>query len=235
MRLIICYSWRKFLLNLYLVLSLNFLYRPNYVPSKFAAVCSRHFSPGDFEPTAEFSKRTRLKTTAVPHPSSQFIPVSKTSGVIKAHKIKPSVLAKTFKVPKFTELKAKKMEINRSSAATSTSVIAKTIERPKVMAVGPSKVQRLVQEASSSDLKVPNADDTSELKKVLSDQQLTIHNLQFEKKQLVKERDELEKLLSDAEARNFELRDDLRQILKRGFSRVKDLKKEINSVLASNP
>ena len=127
------------------------------------------------------------------------------------------------------------MEINRSSAATSTSVIAKTIERPKVMAVGPSKIQRLAQEASSSDLKVPNADDTSELKKVLSDQQLTIHNLQFEKKQLVKERDELEKLLSDAEARNFELRDDLRQILKRGFSRVKDLKKQINSVLASNP
>ena len=127
------------------------------------------------------------------------------------------------------------MQINGLLSKTTGAVITKAIQHPKIVSIGPSKVQRPVLETALIDQEVQNPDDVSQLKQMLSDQQLTIHNLQFEKKQLGKERDELEKLLSDAEARNLELRDDLRQILRRGFSQVKDLKKEISSVLDSNP
>ena len=75
----------------------------------------------------------------------------------------------------------------------------------------------------------------SQMKQALADHQLTIHNLKFEKKQVVKERDDLERLLSDAEARNFELRDDINEVLQRSFSSIEDLKREIKSVLAANP
>ena len=72
----------------------------------------------------------------------------------------------------------------------------------------------------------------------LADHQLTIHNLQFEKRQLVKERDELERLLSDSEAKNFEaekLKSDLRGLLRQSYRSVQDLKFLICSLLDGDP
>ena len=189
---------------------------------------------------AEFSRVTRLKRTAVPLPSNWTTPQAKNLAVNKIHRIKPEFLSKAFKVPKFTESKAKKLKLQlstatASAASTATAATAQMIKPSKAVALQTPKDQILVIGNFSSGQDTKNPDDSSQLKQALADHQLTIHNLQFEKKLLVKERDDLEKLLSDAEARNYELRDALREVLRQGFSSVKDFKREISSVLAENP
>ena len=125
----------------------------------------------------------------------------------------------------------KKLEIQHSSLASATRATATKAEGHKVVAAEHTSVLG----TSSSAQIIRNPQNVSQMKQALADHQLTIHNLKFEKKQVVKERDDLERLLSDAEARNFELRDDINEVLQRSFSSIEDLKREIKSVLAANP
>ena len=62
-------------------------------------------------------------------------------------------------------------------------------------------------------------------------------NLVYEKKVMKKERDNFEKLLSDAEAKTFEgdrIKSDLSDILDRPFENVEELKNSIRDLLSGN-
>jgi biopolymer transport protein ExbB/TolQ len=74
-----------------------------------------------------------------------------------------------------------------------------------------------------------------ELKKALSEHQLSSHKLDFEKKLLKKERDEFEKLLSDAESKVMEaekMKYAVEQILDQPFENVEHLKSSIREALS---
>ena len=89
---------------------------------------------------------------------------------------------------------------------------------------------------NSSDVKsLQNEVET--LKKCLSESQMKNLNLVYEKKVMKKERDNFEKLLSDAEAKTFEgdrIKSDLSDILDRPFENVEELKNSIRDLLSGN-
>ena len=74
-----------------------------------------------------------------------------------------------------------------------------------------------------------------ELKRTLSEQQLSLHKLDFEKKLLKKERDDLENLLSDAESKldaAEKLKRRLENFLTQNFESVNELKNSLRAALS---
>ena len=73
------------------------------------------------------------------------------------------------------------------------------------------------------------------MKRTLSEQQLSLHKLDFEKKLLKKERDDLENLLSDAESKldaAEKLKRRLENFLTQNFESVNELKNSLRAALS---
>ena len=67
--------------------------------------------------------------------------------------------------------------------------------------------------------------------------QLTIHKLKYEIKQVTKERDEFERLLTDSEAKNFEaeeFRNEIKNILSQDFKSADKMRQSIQFALDNN-
>ena len=95
-------------------------------------------------------------------------------------------------------------------------------------------VRRIIRLTSRDDIIAELQRELEALKKSLSQQQLSNHKLEFEKKLLKKERDEFEQLLTDSEAKNVaadKLRADLRTVLSEDFSSVEDVKARAADIL----
>ena len=76
------------------------------------------------------------------------------------------------------------------------------------------------------------------MKKTLSEQQLSLHKLDFEKKLLKKERDDFENLLSDAESKLDAaemLKRRLEDILTQSFESVNEIKNALRDALSKSP
>ena len=95
-------------------------------------------------------------------------------------------------------------------------------------------VRRIIRLTSRDDIIAELQRELEALKKSLSQQQLSNHKLEFEKKLLKKERDEFEQLLTESEAKNVaadKLRADLRTVLSEDFSSVEDVKARAADIL----
>ena len=92
-------------------------------------------------------------------------------------------------------------------------------------------VRRIIRLSSRDDVIADLQNELEALKKSLSQQQLSNHKLEFEKKLLKKERDEFEQLLTDSEAAAKRLKADLRTVLSEDFSSVDDLKARAADIL----
>ena len=92
-------------------------------------------------------------------------------------------------------------------------------------------VRRIIRLTSRDDIIAELQRELEALKKSLSQQQLSNHKLEFEKKLLKKERDEFEQLLTDSEAAAKRLKADLRTVLSEDFSSVDDLKARAAEIL----
>ena len=92
-------------------------------------------------------------------------------------------------------------------------------------------VRRIIRLSSRDDVIADLQSELEALKKSLSQQQLSNHKLEFEKKLLKKERDEFEQLLTDSEAAAKRLKADLRTVLSEDFSSVDDLKARAADIL----
>ena len=96
---------------------------------------------------------------------------------------------------------------------------------------GGQVVRRIIRLSSRDDVIADLQNELEALKKSLSQQQLSNHKLEFEKKLLKKERDEFEQLLTDSEAAAKRLKADLRTVLSEDFSSVDDLKARAADIL----
>ena len=92
-------------------------------------------------------------------------------------------------------------------------------------------VRRIIRLSSRDDVIADLQSELEALKKSLSQQQLSNHKLEFEKKLLKKERDEFEQLLTDSETAAKRLKADLRTVLSEDFSSVDDLKARAAEIL----
>ena len=125
-------------------------------------------------------------------------------------------------------------DVTRSSSGART-ISVNPGQAQEVMAPtrleGGQVVRRIIRLSSRDDVIADLQNELEALKKSLSQQQLSNHKLEFEKKLLKKERDEFEQLLTDSEAAAKRLKADLRTVLSEDFSSVDDLKARAADIL----
>ena len=128
-------------------------------------------------------------------------------------------------------------DVTASPGATSTSSgLIQDLTAPTRLEGG-KVIRRIIRLSSRDDVIADLQAEVEALKKSLSEQQLSNHKLEFEKKFLRKERDKFEELLTDSEAKNLEaekLKFDLRTVLSGDFSSIEDLRARALNILNEN-